>query len=280
MKQKPEVFTYHDYRQYLNDLFAHLKAQRKGFSVAALSRATQVSKGYFSMVLSGKCEMTQNVLERVLPHLKLLPKEENCLRYLCALVWARSQDEKIRILEQLQKLRSYREVNPKEAEVYQYLTHWYYVAIREMAYLPDFRLEATWIQKRLWEPVPLSDIEKAIEFLIRHGFLELRPDGTVEQPVKRLDCLDQIHKAALMQFYRQMFGLAINTVDKVEMSQKKMEGLTVAISEKRFAEIRTLLDQTLDKIEKMVEADKERDAVFQITLMGFPLTRTKGAKSA
>jgi uncharacterized protein (TIGR02147 family) len=277
MNQKPDVFTYHDYRQYLNELFAFLKSERKGFNVAHLSRASQVSKGYLSMVLNGKTEMTQNVLERVLPHLKLLPKEENCLRLLCAFVWSRTPEDRIRILEQLQKLRNYRQVNPKEAEVYQYLTHWYYVAIREMAALKEFRLEAAWIQKRLWEPVPLSDIEKALDFLIRHGFIEVQPDGSILPPEKRLDCLDQIHRAALLQFYRQIFGLAINTVEKVHPDQKKIEGFTVAISQKKFSEIRKLLDETIDKISQMSESELNREEVFQITLMGFPITKSGGA---
>jgi uncharacterized protein (TIGR02147 family) len=238
-----------------------------------LARASTIAKSYLSDALNGRHKLSQKALTKMAPHLPLSENEFEYLRLLCQLSEAESQNEKIKVLQQIQKISSYRKHNPKENEVYNYLSHWHYVIIREMAELPNFRLDPKWIQKQLWETVSLADIESGIEFLLTNGFLEKTPEGGARLPVKRLDCLDQIHKAALLQFYRQIYSLATETVEKVDTSQKNMTGYTVAISFQKFAEIKKILEESLEKILALADAETKPEAVFHFNLLGFPLTK-------
>ncbi|MGZ3768298.1 MAG: TIGR02147 family protein [Bdellovibrio sp.] len=275
LKQKrPDVFLYHDYRLFLVDLCKYLKSTVTGFNVSKLAKDSKVSKGYLSMVLNGERKLTTIALQKLLPHLKLSKVEESQLGLLCEMTHADSQIEKARAIEEMQKLRSYQKNNPKETLVYRYLSHWYHATIREMAVIEGFQLEAKWIQQRLNEPVLLADIEKAIEFLVENKFLVIGPDGKVTPPNTRIECLEAIHKAALVKFHEQVFSLALEQVPKLERDQKILTAHTTALSLESFQQIKSLLEETLGKIVQIAEKDQQPEIVFQFSLLGFALTNT------
>lgn len=275
MKQKrPEVFTYHDYRLFLVDICQYLKATVTGFNVAKLARDSQMSKGYLSMVLSGERKLTDAALQKLSPSLSLTKVEQSYLRYLCKMAHANSQIEKAPAIEEMQKLRSYQKNNPQEASVYRYLSRWYHVAIREMAALDGFKLDAAWIQKKLKKTVPLSDIEKAIQFLLENDFLVTEPDGKVRPPDKRIECIDEVYKTAMVKFHEQVFDLAVEHVPKLEKEQKILNAHTTAISLESFARIKSLMEETLSKIIAIAEQDTKPEILFQFSLLGFSLTES------
>jgi uncharacterized protein (TIGR02147 family) len=269
---RPDVFTYHDDRLFLVDFCAFLKETQAGFNVAKLAKDSQLSKGYLSMVLSGERKLTQAALEKLMPHLNLSNSEQSYLMFLRELSHAKTQIEKARVIEEMQKLRSYQKTNPKETATYRYLTRWFYVAIRELAALPDFELDAKWIQERLIESVPLGDIEKAIEFLIENGFLTVGPDGKAFPPDKRIECLDQVFRAAMVKYHEQVFGLAIKHVPKLEADRKVLNAHMAAISQESFTQIKQLMGETLAKIIDIAGKDKNPEMIFEFSLLGFALS--------
>ncbi|MGZ3744184.1 MAG: TIGR02147 family protein [Pseudobdellovibrionaceae bacterium] len=273
-KTRPDVFLYHDYRLFLVDLCKYLKSTVTGFNVSKLAKDSKVSKGYLSMVLSGERKLTEAALQKLLPHLALSKVEESQLGFLCEMTHADSQIEKARAIGEMQKLRSYQKNNPKETLVYRYLSHWYHAAIREMAEIEGFQLNAKWLQTRLKEPVLLSDIEKAIEFLVENQFLIVGPDGKVSPPDTRIECIEAIHKAAMVKFHEQVFSLALEHVPKLEKEQKILNAHTTALSLESFQEIKSLLEETLTKIIQIAEKDQQPEIVFQFSLLGFALTNS------
>ncbi|HEX4922829.1 MAG TPA: TIGR02147 family protein [Bdellovibrionales bacterium] len=271
-QQRPDVFFYHDLRSYLADHLAFLKGSKTGFNVAKLASTAKLSKGYLSMVLKGKWKLTPQALQKLLPHLQLTPAEQSYLSLLCLYSNAKSTSDKTQALEQMQRLAGYQKQHPKEALVFKYFSHWYYVAIRELASLPGFQLNPIWIQKKLREPVPLSDIEKAIEFLVENKFLEINSEGKVHPPTQRLECMDEIYKTAMIKFHGQAFNLAIEHVPKLDAAEKNLTAHMCSLSAKNFAKAKKLLEETFDKIVKLSDEDKNPEGVYQFSLLGFTLT--------
>lgn len=225
------------------------------------------------MIISGDRKLNGKTLSKLLPHLFLTSAEKSHLHLICSLSNAKSQDEKSRAMDSIQKHRSYQKTNPKETEVYQYLTHWYYVVIREMTALPEFELKAEWIQKRLMNSVTLADINRAIEFLTLHQFLSIDSEGKVRPPERRLECVEEIHKIALAKYYKQIFSLAMEHIAHLEPSQKYLSGHMVALSHENFIKIKNILDETLKDIEQISESEKKPESVYQFSLLGFKITK-------
>jgi uncharacterized protein (TIGR02147 family) len=274
---KPDIHSYHDYRQYLADLFAHLKSQRKGFSVSKLSIEAEIAAGYLPMVISGSMKLSEKALAKISPLLGFSSGDQQYLRLLCKIADSDSEKERIDAVNKLQKARGYQKLNPKETEVFRYLSNWYCVAIREMATLPDFKEDPAWIQKRLWHPISQNEITRSLEFLTVHGFLEREPSGKIKAPTKRLECLDRIYNLAIVQYHRQVLMLASESLTHLPGSKRNIMGFTIAISEKRFEEVRALLDKAMGEVVKFAEGEETPDCVYQISLLGFPLVLPIGA---
>ena len=109
--------------------------------------------------------------------------ERSFLEQLVILGTSDSHEARVDALERMKRFQAYQKNNPRETETYEYLTHWYYVAIRETAAAwPGFNLDPEWIQAQLAAPVSLKEIKDAVSFLIKNGFLKLGPEQEFDQP--------------------------------------------------------------------------------------------------
>lgn len=271
---KPDIFRYHDYRQYLKDWLVYSKASQSSFSLRTFAAKAGMSASSLSMILSGSRKLTPKTQARLIPSLALNRREAEFLEILALLGNAKNQAERITAFERLNGFRVYRNRNEKEAEVFRYLRHWYYVAIREMSSLPGFKAAPDWIQSRLQYDVPLKEIETALEFLIKHRYIEVLPDGTVQPPDKPLDCIGGVYKMALSQFHHEMLALAGQAIDRTPAEKRNILGYTLAIDSKKFEKIKNLLNKAYDEIRSVSqEASEAEVAVYHVELAFFPLTK-------
>ncbi len=275
-KSKPDIFRYHDYRQYLKDWFAFCKADQSSLSLRKVAEKAGMSVSGLSMVLSGSRSLSGKMLGRLAPSLGLHRRESDFLEILILLGNAKNQGERVTAFERLNEFRVYRNRNEKEAEVFRYLRHWYYVAIREMASLPGFKADPAWIRPRLQFQVSSSEIESALKFLIQHRYLELMPDGTVCPPSKALDCLGGVYKMALSQFHHEMLALAGRSIERVPPEKRNLLGYTLVVNAEKFAKVQHLLSQVYDEIRSVGQEGNEGgadEAVYHLELAFFPLTK-------
>lgn len=269
---KPKVIDYHDYRLFLKDWFAYLEKEESGFSLRQLARDSKVGASFISMMLSGHRGLSESMFAKIGPHLRLSGKDLELLDLLRALEEAPTPQIRLHVFAQIQKRPEYRERYHKEFEVFTYLTSWYYVAIRELAALPDFQFDARWIQGRLRENLPLEQIEKALLFLEKHGFLNrVRPYITK----KTVECMGGIFTLSLGTFHRQMLNQISDSIESVPRDERLILGHTVAIARDQVDEAKSILNKALEQIAKLGEASKTPETVYHFTLAAVPLSVKK-----
>lgn len=269
---RPDIFRYHDYREFLRDWFNFLKVTKPGFSLRSLARESGLASGYLPMVLAGSRNLSAKALEKCSRYLGLSPRERNYLDLLRTLGDSDSPEARKEAFEKIQRYRTYQQVNPREIEVYRYLTRWFYVAIREMALLPGFRPDARWIQARLRGKVSLKDVQQALDFLISSGFMTVQPDGSVTVPQKDMQCIGGVFKLALGNFHSEMLGLAIDSISSTPRDRRSVTGHTMAISEKNYQKVVKILESALKQIAELEETDDSNNEVYHIALAAFPLS--------
>jgi uncharacterized protein (TIGR02147 family) len=272
---RPEIFRYHDYQAFLRDWLAYRKASQPGFSMRSLAKQAGLAAGYLPMVLGGSRPISGKALNKLMPFLGLSASEQSFLENLVALGTAGFHEAHLAALERMKRFQQYREHNPRETEVYQYLTHWYYVAIREMASLPGFRLDAEWIQERLAAQVALKDIKTAIEFLLHNRYLEVDASGAVHPPEKAIDCTSEVFRTALAQYHREIFELAARSIENVPRDRRYIIGHAFALNEKNYAKALAIVDEAIRKVQALGDSEKGGDAVYQLELALFPMTQRR-----
>lgn len=269
----PDLFRYHDYREYLKDWLASKKASQSGFSLRQWARQTGLAVSYLSMVLKGSRNLTQQATQKILPHLHLNSPEKSYFQALVTLGSSDSQKQRVEALKKMKRYQAYRRQNPKETEVYQYLTHWYYVAIREMTALADFKADPEWIQAHLRYPVDLASIKKAIEFLKANQFIQIRDDQSATPPEKNLDCLGGVFRVALTEFHHELLDLAKKSITDVPSAERSLLGHTFALDSQQLEKAKRILETALQEIKDLEANSKCKDTIYQIELALFPISK-------
>jgi uncharacterized protein (TIGR02147 family) len=271
------IFDYQDFRDFLMAVFAEAKSRKKGPTRKQVASELGISLSNLSMILSGDRKLVPDLTLRMGRAMGLDASEQ---RYFEALVMrdqAESGEAEVDSLTRMNSMKKFREKNPRESEVLRYLTHWYYVAIREMSGLPDFVLDAKWIKKRLASQIPLSEIQRALEFLLDRGYIERLPDGKITPPEKTLDCMDGVYRAALGQFHREVLDLASKSVTEVPAAERNLMGFTFACAKEDFERASKIIERAHSEIRELARVARDGDSVYHVELCLFPLTRREGS---
>lgn len=272
--EKPDIYRYHDYRKFLKDHLEYLKTTQ-GFSVRRLAKDANIAVGYLPMVLSGARRMTIKTLFRIKKPLHLTNHEGEFLELLVRVADSDLQEARLLALKKIQRFREYRKLNPKEFEAYRYLTHWYYVAIREMVNLKGFQPDPLWLKDRLKGRVPLSEVTKALNFLKEHGFIEISPEGRTKLPQKNVECVGGVYQIALSQFHREMLRLASESLNETTYEERTVMGHTLSIPAQSYLKISKILEEALDRVADLEKTEEPKEMTYQVTVSAFPLSKEK-----
>ncbi|MGE0615026.1 MAG: TIGR02147 family protein [Bacteriovoracia bacterium] len=278
-KRSPDLYTFLDYRKYLRDWVVSEKKHRGSYSLHQLSREAGLSVAHLPLILDHERTMTAEVQARLAPVLGLEGESLEYFGTLRALNDSPDFEVRLRALRQAQKARKFRKNNPREVEAYRYLTRWYNVAIREMAALPGFRLEWSWIQKHLRKLVPRREIEAALRFLQRNGFIAFsEAENRAWLPEKKVDCDGGVYRLTMGKFHEQMLALAADSIHTVERDERRIQSYTLAIHHESFVKIQAIIDrayQEIAMVSKQQESEK-LDTVYHVFFGAFPLTKKQG----
>jgi uncharacterized protein (TIGR02147 family) len=270
---RPSIFRYHDYREFLKDFIEYKRAGDSKFSLRSVAKKANLTAAYLSMILKGVRSLSPKAFERLFPVLGLNVSERSYLSSLVKLADSKSMKQRFEALERLQLYQGYKQENPKDLEAYKYLSNWYYVAIREMAMLPDFKLDAEWIQSRLGQYVLLNDIQKAIDFLLSQGLIEKRADGKVHVPSPRINCRDGVYQLAMGQFHSEFLQFAIKSIETAPAHQREFKGYTFPVSQGKIEQLREIFKEAISKIKELESQDTQATDVYHVTLAAFPVTK-------
>lgn len=269
---KPNIFRYHDYMEFLKDWLEYLKTEQSGFSLRKLAADAGIAIGYLPMALSRKRPLTEKALKKLLPKLKLQPRERTFLLLLRTIAESEDQSERVQALTKIQKFKMYRENNFGEVEVHRYLTKWFYVCIREMSMIEGFSADPHWIRSRLRGQLTIVEIELALKFLVENGFMK-EDNGQLRAVERNLDCREGAFKLSLGKFHTDMLEFAQKSIAEVPRAQRSLLCHTAAIREQDFPEIRKILEEALQKIERFCTSAVQPDSIYHIEFAAFPMTK-------
>jgi uncharacterized protein (TIGR02147 family) len=278
---RPDIFQFHDYIEFLKIWFQFLKQNKKGFSLRQIAKERSFATGYLPMIISRQRPLSYDAMKKLLPALVLTKSEQQFFLLLHTLGTTNLQEERIETLGRMKKLRKYQDHHPQEAEVYEYLSKWHYYTIRELSLVKDFKLDAEWIQSRLRIHVPLQEIKEAIHFLTTNKYIETDGDGNLLPPQKHLNCEGGVFKIALSQYHKQLLHLADKSIENTPSEERYLKGHTFAISSEKFSEVQGLINELIEKIQKITDSTnrQEKDAVYHMEMALFPLTNKKYGSS-
>lgn len=245
-----------------------------------VAKQSGISAAYLPLVLSKKRNLSADVLIKLAPNLHLDAQEQKFLELLRILSDSDSTKARINAHEKMRLLKGYKDVNPGEIEAYHYLTHWYYVAVRELAQTEDFEADPKWIKNRLRHKVTLGEAKESLDFLLQNGYLKENEQGKISVTEKEVNCVGGVYKLALGKFHDEMMEVGLDLLREVPSSKRTIEGYTFAFPSDKFDEVSQILNQALDKIESLGREHKNGDTVYHVNAMAVPLTKTDSSEDS
>lgn len=277
--KKPSIYIYKDFVEFLKDAIGFCQ-KKENTSLREFCKKLNISVSLLSMVLHKKRIPTDSLLKKVYLYLGLSAVEIKYANQLKTIYKSKEIEIQKASLESLSKKKHFRDAHRSEYEFSKYLSKWYYVAIKELAGLVDFRENADWIQSKLAFNVTKTEVRKALSFLKQSGIL-ITENGKLASSQRQMNCEDGIFRISLGGFHKQILNLVSKSIDTVPRDQRLLLGYTLALSDTNREAANSILIEAFEKIKNLdaqiISAKQTAESsaeIYHIELAAIPLSKS------
>lgn len=275
------IHTYSDFREYLKDFYAEQKRKNPRYSQRVFARrAGLTSTGFFSEVVSGKRQLTAAAVIRFSKALKLTSQEQACFETLVAFNQAKTVEERNHHYGRLLAQRGSK-VDIVGSERYEFYRNWRNAAVRELINCRRVRgtrkEDYAVLGQSLEPPISAAQAGKAVELLLRLGFIVRGEDGALRQASPLISTGDLAAAPPtsldIDNFQMAMLDLARRTLDKQPRSRRDFSTLTLSLSAEGVAAAHAEIAALRKRLLALAEKDAAADRVQQFNFQSFPLSK-------
>ncbi len=269
------IYDYLDFRKFLRERVEHLRENNPNFSYRYFNKkAGFKSPSHLKQIVDGKTNIGRKGMYGICVGLGLSEKEARFFESLVHFNQAKNFEDKEKHYSEI--IQRYPSKHPKilESKFYKIFSHWYYAAILELVRLSNFKENPHWISRMLKPNVPVIHVRHAIDDLLEMGLILRDDDGNLVRADKSITTPAEVKDVAIVKYQQQLVKLAHDSIAKDEVKNKESKTITMALSEKAFAKLKTKLQEYRDEIRSIVEEceTENRTAVAHVNLQLFKLT--------
>lgn len=276
---RPNITEYNDYRAYLRDYYVAEKARRPAFSYRYFARrAGHTSPNFLKLVIEGKRNLGPASVSAFARALELDADEASFFAELVAFGQAKTDTDKNKHLTRITAARNYRKAGKIEGQLFEYLSHWYLPALRELVARPDFVEDPKWIAKELVPAITAKKATDGIKILLNLGLIRRTADGRLERGDPSWTTGPEPSSKIVEGFHSQMLTLAGEGLGKFSGDERAVSSLVVCVKAKTVAELKRRLTSFQQELLALCDADEEPEVVIQIGMQMFPLSRSRAVE--
>lgn len=269
----PDVFYYLDYRAFLRDLYAHKKAEGRGFSYRSFARRAKLgSPSFLKLVIEGQRNLSLEMAGRFANALGLVGDAADYFRVLVELNQAEDSTTRDSAYDRLTAFRGYRNAQRLDAAHAEYHAHWYLPAIRELATRPDFDADPAWVAERMRPAITVTEAKKALEVLLELGLLVRREDGRVTQGEAVLTTGAETRGVHIFRYHRAMIGRASASLDEIPGAERDISAVTLCLGPAGMEKLKEKVRAFRREIIQLATQEKRARDVVQVNVQIFPLS--------
>ena len=281
MSSLPSVFEYVDYRAFMRDHYAACKASLPHYSFRYLARkAGFTSSNFIKLVMDGQRNLGPQAIEKVAKALKLSAEGAVFFETLVQLNQAPTVAERNRAFERVAANRRFRAAKKLDGPLFDYLAHWYYPAIRELAARPDFEEDPQWIAKAITPEIEPRQAKSALKSLENLGLLVRSSEGRLVRGEASLTTGHEVRAVVIPAYHLQMIERAGSSVTTIPPEERDVSALTVCIREASLADVKARIRRFREELMERCDSEAEPERVYQLCIQFFPLSVKKAKPAA
>lgn len=271
---KPSVYEYEDFRQYLAVLLEHAQVLDPSMSQRKIAREAGISNpGYLNDVIQGRRPLSRPALEKLSGVFGLSAKETDYLRVLVDFGQSKKADEKEAAYKQMLARRarsSFARLNPALVKYYQDPK---YPVVRAAIEACDFRGDYERLSAFLDPHIPASLLRKIVEQLLEWGLVYkkeqsyfvadrmLEPAPTMGSQVRQLN--------------KQWMNDSAEALDRFGRDERHISSILMAISPQTRATIEEKVIKLRQEVFELLQSEQNPQELWQLSLALFPRSEVK-----
>ncbi|MCB9764634.1 MAG: TIGR02147 family protein [Alphaproteobacteria bacterium] len=270
----PDIYTYSDYRLYLEDWFnaAGRRLTKRGFA-----RKAGCSPSLVVGILKGRNKLDAQRAERFAEVMKLDDDETSYFVSMVRFAHGFSRADRQAAWEAMVSAGRFRGSRAIGLETYAVFSRWYYAAIVELASCEGFRAEPAWIAATLRPAITEAQAAEALELLLRRGLLTGKADGGLQVVEEAWRTEHEIYSRevsiAVASLHESMLERAAEALSTVDWRERHYATYTIAVPSERMEELKERISRFQEQIMHLCMGFGEpRDRVVQLGVQLFPLS--------
>ncbi|MBD3322823.1 MAG: TIGR02147 family protein, partial [Chitinivibrionales bacterium] len=261
---KPNIFSYLDYRQFLNDIYAWLKKERGRFSYRAFARmADSSSPNFLQFIRERKLHLSEESLNSLSDALDFSSKEKRYFEYLVAFDHAKIHTEKDKFFRHIVSEREFGPFKHLQDTQYKYLTHWYMPVVRELVTCSVYPGNPEWIAEKIIPAISASKVRKGIKLLesldlIRYD--EKKREWIQTDTIIRTE--SEVLSVAVINYYKSILSLGRDAVERFNPSERDIRGVTIGISDETYMKLKKRMEIFWQEVMDMANEPQDIERVY------------------
>jgi uncharacterized protein (TIGR02147 family) len=278
MKIDLSIFNYINYRDFLRDAFAALKAKDPSFTYRKIASELELgSIGHITWIIQGKRNLTLKMSDKFISLLQLNQKEATYLKLLISFTNSKKHIEKKFYFEKIASVQSStNKIVSKDK--FQFWDKWYYSVMREMVGIHKISDNYKETAKLFIPRISPSDAEEALNLLENLDLIKKDENGCYLKMDNVVTTGEDWESLAIKQFQMEMLDLAKTALEKTPKSERDISTVTLSISESGFEELRKMFKEFRQKIIALARTDSNAERIYQVGLQIFPMSKARGDK--
>ncbi len=271
----PDIYTYNEYRIFLKDSFEALKANSKKLSYRTFAKnAGFSSPNFLQMVIQGKRSFNFTHSIAVAKVFKLNKQESEFFQNLVGYDQAKSFDEKNTYYQKILRNKRYTTIKALDKSQYEFFSHWYIPAVRELMTHDDFKNNSSWIADKIYPRITVSQVESArtiLQKLNLIAFDEIIQKWKFSNSVIRSE--SESSHLGLRNYHKSGIQLAQQALEKLDSNQRDIRSVTLGLPKSAFKDLKSRIESFWIELMDFAGSQTQTEEVYQINLQLFPLSK-------
>jgi len=268
------IYQYTDHQKYLLDWMSSEKDRGIPVSLRYISdRLGLKSRSYFQRVLHDSDRpLSDDVLEKLLPLLKLTKSEAEYFRALVRFAHAETLQAKNDEYEKMHRLLHARQSGHLDAARFEYLSSWWLPALREVATFKDWKGNYREMGSVFEPALSESQTRKGVELMLKLGIL-VQEDSQFNQTERFLDTGHDLRSLAIAKYHQSILSLAHDAIESQALDDREIGAITFGFPRSAFPKLRSRIREMQQEfVKELCGESAQADTVYQFGIQLFPLT--------
>ena len=185
---------------------------------------------------------------------------------------AQTVAERNRAFERVAANRRFRAAKKLDGPLFEYLSHWFYPAIRELAARHDFHPDPAWVAAQIVPKITAKQAKAALVTLENLGLLVKDAGGRLVRGDASLTTGHEVRSVVVPAYHLQMIERAAKAVETFVPEERDVSALTVCIKESSLLDLKAKIRRFREEMLDRCDSEEAPERVYQLCIQLFPLS--------